>query len=195
VNPQHRHRADATTDTQPNLPRIDPPPDGPRHAPPSPGRVGAGLVAPVRRWFQVIGNSRYGRVGLVASLVAIILIAVLVAVLSYRGAVDGSEQSSNATGGTAHHVTYKATSTGKTVIVTYTQGDNGLDGQTTAPSPWTINTTTTANVAVLTVTTDNDVHSVSCTIVDTTTGNILVSNSVPSASGATVTCVSGNLGD
>ncbi|HEY0811967.1 MAG TPA: hypothetical protein VGE11_01695 [Pseudonocardia sp.] len=193
MNPQHRHRADAHTDTQPNLPRIDPPPDGPRHSPPSSGRVGAGPLAPVRRLLQVGRNGRYNRAGVIAALVAVIVVALVVAVVSYRSAVNSGEQGSNAAGGAAHHVTYKATSSGKTVIVTYTQGDNGLDGQTTAPSPWTIDTSTTANVAVLTVTTDNDVRSVSCAIVDTKTGNTLVSKSVPPSTGATVTCVSGSL--
>jgi hypothetical protein len=199
VNPQHRHRADANTETTPNLPRIGMPTDGPtdgppRHAPPSPRRLGADLVAPVRLWLRSIGNRRYGRAGLIAALVAIIVVAVIVAVLTYRSAINGGEKGGNAPGGTAHEITYKATSTGTSVIVTYTQGNNGLDGQTTASSPWTMTTATTAGVAVLTVTTDNDIHSVTCAIVDTATGRTLVSNSVPPSSGATVTCVTGNLG-
>jgi hypothetical protein len=203
VNPQHRHRADANTETQPDLPRISTSTDGPRHAPPqSPAqspppsrRAAADLIAPVGRWLRTIGDRRYGRASLVAALVAIILAAILVAVFSYRAAITSGEQDGSTASGTVHHVTYKATSTGTTVIVTYTQGNNGLDGQTTASSPWTMNATTTANVAVLTVTTDNDIHSVTCAIVDAATGRTVVSNSVPPSSGATVTCVTGNLGD
>jgi hypothetical protein len=196
VNPQHRHRADANTDTQPNLPRISTSTDGPRHAPPTPRRIGAvaDLVAPIRLWLRTIGNRRYGRAGLIASLVAIVLIAVLVAVFTYRSAINAGEGGGSTAGATEHEIIYKATSTGKSVIVTYTQGNNGLDGQTTSPSPWTMTAATTASVAVLTVTTDNEIHSVTCAILDAATGKTLVSNSVPPSSGATVTCVTGNLG-
>ncbi|MDT7553890.1 MAG: hypothetical protein QOI16_2426, partial [Pseudonocardiales bacterium] len=107
---------------------------------------------------------------------------------------------SGADTGIARHLTYKATSTERTVIVTYTQGDNELDGQTQSASPWSMATTVTASVAVLTVTSGSDTQnpdradSVTCAILDTTTGQTLVSKSAPPSSAATVTCVAGNLG-
>ena len=131
----------------------------------------------------------------IVALLALVLVAV--AIVGYR--VTSNPGRAGGDAAVAHHLTYKAGSTEKKVIVTYTQGDNDLDGQTTAASPWSIATTVTASVAVLTVTSGSDVHnadradSVTCAIVDTTTGRTLVSNSVPPTSGATVTCVTGNL--
>lgn len=132
---------------------------------------------------------------MIVALLALVLVAV--AIVGYRMATSADRASGDAVA--AHHLTYKASSTEKTVIVTYTQGNNDLDGQTTAASPGSMATTVTAGVAVLTVTSGSDVHnadradSVTCAIVDTTTGRTLVSNSVPPTSGATVTCVTSNL--
>lgn len=200
MTPQHRHRAELDVDTQPNLPRVGPPTEVPPPSPPPPRRS-VDLVAPVRRWLghlggQATGGRRSFRVGVIVSSFVIVLLAVVV--VSYRAATNAGAGGSDTPGSTTHHITYDATSTGKTVIVTFTQGDNGLDGQTTAPSPWTMTTTTTASVAVLTVTTNNTDHpdrtdSVTCAIVDAVTGRTLVSNSVLPSVGASVTCVTGNL--
>jgi hypothetical protein len=128
----------------------------------------------------------------------LVLALVAVAVIIYRTATDAGP--SGADTGIARHLTYKATSTERTVIVTYTQGDNELDGQTQSASPWSMATTVTASVAVLTVTSGSDTQnpdradSVTCAILDTTTGQTLVSKSAPPSSAATVTCVAGNLG-
>jgi hypothetical protein len=95
---------------------------------------------------------------------------------------------------------YKATSTGKTVTVTYTQNNNDVDGQATAASPWSTGTTVTANVAVLTVISGRDANNangadgVTCAIVDMATGQTLASKAAPPSVGATVTCVAGGLG-
>jgi hypothetical protein len=137
------------------------------------------------------------RAVLIALLLGLVLVAV--ATLAYRTTTLADQPGGN-TAATAHHVTYKATSTAKTVLVTYTQGGNDPDGQTTGPSPWSMATTVTAGVAVLTVTIGSNAHnpdqadSVTCAIVDTTTGRTMVSNTVPPSPGATVTCVTGNLG-
>lgn len=134
---------------------------------------------------------------LIALLLGVVLVAI--ATLTYRATTLAGQPGGN-TAATAHHITYKATSTAKTVLVTYTQGGNDPDGQTTGPSPWSMATTVSAGVAVLTVTIGSDAHnpdqaeSVTCAIMDTTTGRTLVSNTVPPSPGATVTCVTGNLG-
>ncbi len=158
------------------------------------------LAAPIRQWLghlggRATGNRRYFSIGLIASVLVLVLVAVVL--VSYRALHNDGGAGADTTGTTVHHVTYDATSTGKTVIVTYTQGTNGLDGQTTAPSPWTMVATTTASVAVLTVTTNNvdTADSVTCAIVDTVTGQTLVSNSVVPSVGATVTCVTSTLRD
>jgi hypothetical protein len=124
------------------------------------------------------------------------LVVIAIAIISYRTAMNAAEQDGDSA--LTHHVTYKATSTGKTVIVTFTQGSSGLDGQTTASSPWSLATSLSASVAVLTVTSGTDVRdradSVTCAIVDTASGQTLVRNAMPASPGATVTCVTGRLG-
>jgi hypothetical protein len=108
----------------------------------------------------------------------------------------GTAPSADRTGGessAAHHITYKASSTGKTVTATHTQGNSDIDGQATAASPWSMVTTVTANVAVLTITSVGDGDSITCAILDTTTGATLASNFVSASTGATVTCVASNL--
>jgi hypothetical protein len=191
-----QHRQDA----RPQPDQDGPPTDQlPRPIPPAapPRRPGVDLVARVRQ----SGSSAIGRLGRtrVLVIVAVIVLAlVAVAVITYRTATNAGP--SGADTGIARHLTYKATSTEKTVIVTYTQGDNELDGQTQSASPWSMATTVTASVAVLTVTSGSDTQnpdradSVTCAILDTTTGQTLVSKSAPPSSAATVTCVAGNLG-
>lgn len=192
MNPQHRHRAD------PNQTTPIPATDNPRHTPPPPRRIDVNVVALARRWFHAVADPTTGsraRARLITSLLGLLVIAI--ATVSYRTAVNAGKPDGNTA--PTHHVTYQATSTGKTVIVTYTQGSNGLDGQTTAPSPWSIATDLTASVAVLTVTSGTDSHnpdradSVTCAIVDTASGQTLVRNAVPASAAATVTCVTSNL--
>ena len=191
---QHRHDAHPQPD-------LDGPPTDelPRSVPaaaPS-RRPGVDLVARIR----TMGTSIVGRLGrtrvlLIAAVLVLMLVAV--GVLTYR-ATTAAVPSGGDTG-IARHLTYEATSTEKTVIVTYTQGDNELDGQTQSASPWSMAATVTASVAVLTVTSGSDAEnpdhadSVTCAILDTTTGQTLVSKSAPPSSAATVTCVAGNLG-
>lgn len=126
---------------------------------------------------------------MVAALVGIVLVAI--AAVSY-GIATSADKTGDETVA-AHHITYKASSTGKTVTATYTQGNSDVDGQATAASPWSMATTVTAGVAVLTVTSVGDGDSITCAIVDTTTGETLASNSVSASTGATVTCVASNL--
>jgi hypothetical protein len=95
-------------------------------------------------------------------------------------------------------ITYKASSTsGRPVIVTYTQGNNGSGSQTQAKSPWSVDTTVTGSVAILSVSSSFDINGkqdgVTCSIIDRDTGKTLVTNSVPASGGASVTCTASNL--
>jgi hypothetical protein len=135
------------------------------------------------------GGQGRSRTALVAAPLGLVLVAV-------TAISCGAATSADKTGGetsAAHHVTYKASSTGKTVTATYTQSNSEIDGQATAASPWSMATTVTTGVAVLTVTSVGDGDSITCAILDSTTGKTLASNSVSSSTGATVTCVAGNL--
>jgi hypothetical protein len=132
------------------------------------------------------------RTVLIVAVLGVVLVAA--AALVYRMATkpDGA-------GGTAaagHHLTYRATSSDGTVMVTYSEGNNDRDGQATAASPWSTAVTVTGSIAVLTVASGSSdrVNSASCAVKDTTTGQTLISKEVPPSTGATVTCVTGNLG-
>ncbi len=159
-----------------------------RPDPPSPRRVGTHVTAVVRRWLHPAGVRSRGV--LIVAVLGVVLIAVIA--VSYRIADSDAAGDNTAD---AHQLTYRATSSERTVMVTYSQGNNGLDGQATAASPWSTTATVTGSIAVLTVTSGNSdrVNSVTCTIQDTNTGQTLVSNAVPPSTGATVTCVTGNL--
>jgi hypothetical protein len=192
-----QHRQDARPYPDQDGPPTDELPRPIPAAAPAPS-PGTDLVARVRR----SGGSIVERLGrprvIVIVAVVVLALAATAVVLTYRVATNTGTSGGDT--GIARHLTYKATSTEKTVIVTYTQGDNDLDGQTQSASPWSMAATVTASVAVLTVTSGSDARnpdraaSVTCAIEDTTTGQTLASKSAPPSAGATVTCVAGNLG-
>ena len=124
----------------------------------------------------------------------LVVVAVAVVVVGYRIAAGPSRAAGTAT--TGHQLTYRATSSDNTVVVTYSKGNNNLDGQAKSTSPWSAAVTVTGSIAVLTVTSGSSdrVNSVSCTIEDANTGQTLAHKEVSPSTDATATCVTGNLG-
>ena len=184
MNPKHGRHAQSY-----------PPDEGPptdellKAVPAEPQRARRDLAGWVRRCLVTPD----GRPRVVVIIAVFGLALVAVAAFSYRAMTNSAQANDNTV---AHFLTYKASSTGKTVLVTFTRGDNDVDGQATAASPWSLPTTVTTRVAVLTVNSGGDPNradSVTCAIVDTTTGETLVSNTAPPSVGASVTCVTGNL--
>jgi hypothetical protein len=166
VNPQHRRRAQAA---QPD----DGPPTDELSLPAAP-RSGRRKIP--------------SRVVVLAALgVALVVVAVVVLLVARSGPADEDTA--------PHAITYQASSTGKSVIVTFTRGADEVDGQAAAPSPWSLATAVNSRVAVLTVNSGdpNRADGVTCAILDTNTGRTLVENSAPPAVGGSVTCVTGNL--
>lgn len=170
VNAQHRHRGQAAQ-----------PDDGP------PTDEFVLPVAP-RRGGKILGALRSRRVVVLAAVgAALVVVAVVVLVVARSGPADDAAA--------PHALTYQASSTGKSVIVTFTRGAEEVDGQAAAPSPWSLATAVNSRVAVLTVNSGdpNRADGVTCAILDTNTGRTLVKNSAPPATGGSVTCVTGNL--
>jgi hypothetical protein len=152
-------------------------------------RVGKGLAS----------NKGVAIAGLITSLLGFVL--VIISTVAYVGAINAGVQGVNNSLNAVHNVTYKASSsTGGDVIVSYTQGKNGSGSQSRAKSPWSVDTTVTGSVAVLTVSSSFDVshpgkqEGVTCSIIDKDTGKTLVTNTVPPSGGASVTCSASNLG-
>jgi hypothetical protein len=179
------------------------PDDGPptedlsRPGPAGPRRIGTRPAAVPARRLRVSGRLsglRRRTALVVAVLVAVLVVAVVAVVVGYRMATDPEPAAGTATGG--HQLTYRATSSDGTVVVTYSKGNNNLDGQAKSTSPWSTAVTVTGSIAVLTVTssTSDRANSVSCAIEDASTGQTLARKEVPPSTDATVTCVTGNLG-
>ena len=124
----------------------------------------------------------------------LVVVVVVVAVVGYRIAIapDGTAETAAA----GHQLTYRATSSDGTVVVTYSQGNNDRDGQAKSTSPSSMAVTVTGSIAVLTVTSGSSdkSNSLSCAIEDTATGQTLASKELPPSTDATLTCVTGNLG-
>lgn len=137
--------------------------------------------------------------GLISSVLGFVL--VIVSTITYVGAINAGVQGVNNSLNAVHNITYRASSsTGGKVIVSYTQGKDGSGSQTEAQSPWSVDTTVTGSVAVLTVSSSLDISNpnkqegVTCAILDKDTGKTLVTNTVPPSGGATVSCTASNLG-
>lgn len=158
-----------------------------------------GLVGLRRVSRRTATNRGVALAGLITSVLGFVL--VIVSTIAYVGAIHAGVQGVNDSLNAVHNVTYKASSTsGRPVILTYTQGNNGSGSQTQAKSPWSVDTTVTGSDAVITVSSSIDISSpgkqdgVSCSIIDKDTGKTLVTNSVPASGGASVTCTASNLG-
>ena len=125
-----------------------------------------------------------------------VLVVVTVAVVVVGYLVATSPEEVGTTEATGHQLIYRATSSDGTVVVTYSLGNNNLDGQAKGTSPWSAAVTVTGSIAVLTVTSGSSdrTNGLSCAIEDTTTGQTLASKELPPSTDATVTCVTGNLG-
>ncbi len=181
--------------------RPSPQNDGPptdelsRSGPARPRRFGARSPVAVPAQPRPLGG-RLGGVGrrTVLIVAALIVTAVAVAVVGYRIATNPDRAAGTATAG--HQLTYRATSSDGTVVVTYSLGNNDRDGQAKSTSPWSTAVTVTGSIAALTVTSGSSdkSNSLSCVIEDTTTGQTLVGKELPPSTDATVTCVTGNLG-
>jgi hypothetical protein len=148
----------------------------------------AALRRPVMR---VLGGVRRRAVVIVA--VAVLVLAAAV-VIGLRMTSD--EDAADGTAAEGHQLTYRATSSDGTVVVTYSLGDNNRDGQAKGRSPWSTAVTVTGSIAVLTVTSGSSdrTNSLSCAIEETATGRTLASKDLPPSTDATLTCVTGNLG-
>ena len=177
-------------------PRDDGPPTDqlPPSGPARPRRVGArsAAAARARRPLSVRLSGLSRRTVLIVAAIAVVLLAV--AVVGYLVATSPEEVGT--TEATGHQLTYRATSSDNTVVITYSKGNNNLDGQAKSTSPWSAAVTVTGSIAVLTVTSGSSdrVNSVSCTIEDANTGQTLAHKEVPPSTDATATCVTGNLG-
>jgi hypothetical protein len=173
-------------------PRDDGPPTDqlPPSGPARPRRIGARPAAAAQARRPLGGLSR--RTVLIVAGIAVVLVAVVV--VGYLLATSPEEAGETETAG--HQLTYRATSSDNTVVVTYSKGNNNLDGQAKSTSPWSAAVTVTGSIAVVTVTSGNSdrVNSVSCTIEDATTGQTLAHKEVVPSTDATATCVTGNLG-
>ena len=138
----------------------------------------------------------WSRVGRRTALIiaVLVVVAVAVVVVGYRIATNSDGATGTATA--AHQLTYRATSTDGTVVVTYSLGNNNRDGQAKSTSPLSTAVTVTGSIAVLTVTSGSSdrTNGLSCAIEDTTSGKTLASKELPPSTDATVTCVTGNLG-
>lgn len=187
MNPKHRRQANTS-----------PPDEGPPTdelflpLPPAPRPTKAGLAARVLHRLRPLRERGRSRTVAIFAVLGVVLI--VVAVVGYRAMTNTDDAGDSAAVG--RQLTYQARSTGKSVIVTYTRGANDVDGQATAASPWSLATTVTSRVAVLTVNSASDPNrtdSVSCAILDTATGTTLVSNTASPAENSSVTCVTGNL--
>jgi hypothetical protein len=157
-----------------------------------------GLVGLRRVGRRVATNRGVALAGLISSVLGFVL--VIVSTVAYVGALNAGVQGVNDSLNAVHNITYKASSSsGGAVIVSYTQGKNGSGSQTQAKSPWSVDTTVTGSVAVLTVSSSFDINSpnkqegVTCSIIDRDTGKTLATNTVPPSGGATVSCTA-NLG-
>ena len=146
---------------------------------------------PVGAWRRLSGGVRRRTVVIVAVIVLVLVAAV---VIGLRITTD--QETAAGTAAEGHQLTYRATSSDGTVVITYSLGDNNRDGQAKAPSPWSAAVTVTGSIAVLTVTSGSSdrTNSLSCAIEDTTTGRTLASKALPPSTDATLTCVTGNLG-
>lgn len=133
-----------------------------------------------------------GRVVVIIAVLAVVLVAVVV--VGYRMVTRPNSAAETATAG--HQLVYRATSSDGTVVATYSQGDNDRDGQAKSGSPWSMAVTVTGSIAVLTVTSGSSdkSNSLSCAIEDATTGQTLAKKELPPSTDATLTCVTGNLG-
>ena len=158
-----------------------------------------GLVGLRRVSKRAATNRGVSLAGLITSVLGFVL--VIVSTITYVGAINAGVQGVNDSLNAVHNITYKASSTsGRPVILSYTQGNSGSGSQTQAKSPWSVDTTVTGSVAVITVSSSIDIGNpskqdgVSCSIVDKDTGKTLVTNSVPPSGGASVTCTASNLG-
>ncbi len=158
-----------------------------------------GLVGLRRVSRRVATNRGVALTGLITSVLGFVL--VIVSTVAYVGAINAGVQGVNDSINAVHNITYRASSsTGGDVIVTYTAGKNGSGSQTQAKSPWSVDTTVTGSVAVLTVSSSIDIsrpgkqEGVTCSIIDKDTGKTLVTNTVPPSGGASVTCTASKLG-
>lgn len=156
-----------------------------------------GLVGLRRVSRHVATNRGVALAGLITSVLGFVL--VIISTVLYVEAINAGVQGVNNSLNAVHNITYTASSTsGRPVTVTYTQGNNGSGSQTQVKSPWSVDTTVTGSVAVLSATSGFDINGgqdgVTCSIVDRDTGKTLVTNSVPESGGASVTCSVSNLG-
>jgi uncharacterized protein DUF4190 len=137
-----------------------------------------GLVGLRRVSRRAATNRGVALAGLITSVFGFVL--VIVSTITYVGALNAGVQGVNNSLNAVHNITYKASSsTGGEVIVSYTQGKDGTGSQTQAKSPWSVDTTVTGSVAVLTVSGSIDIahprkqQGVTCSIIDRDTGKTL----------------------
>ena len=125
---------------------------------------------------------------------ALALGVIAIAALGFRIATDAGQLWGAAPHDATHLLAYEAASSGHSVVVTYTKGDQGAPGQSVGSSPWSADVSVVGNVAFLTVMSGNNADDgVACSIVDKATGRTLAHDSTDPASGGSVTCVINDL--
>jgi hypothetical protein len=157
-----------------------------------------GLVG-LRRVKKGVANNRgVALTGLIASIVGFVL--VIISTVTYVSALNAGVQSMDAAINAPHNVTYQASSTnGGELVVGYSQA-GGTASAVSVASPWSLDATVNGSIAILSVSTSpsfedpNATNGVTCSIVDRDSGRTLVTNSVPAAQAASVSCNASNLG-